>query len=484
MTRTLTTRAIPDQYLVLDIQSTGARPSRDRIIDLALTLIEDGQVRNQWHTLINPQQRVADRTIAPLGIANGDLDAAPDFASIAPLLETMLTGRVLLAHHARLQYAFLKQEFRRAGISFNARPICTLKLMRQLLPNQQDYSLNRLCSAFGIAVLQNSSATHNRDRLAELLIAIEREIPKEQLAAAYASQQRHRALPAAISKQDLDAIPDQPGVYRFYGDNDRLLYVGKSVTLRSRILSHFNQDHSDHREMRLAETVRRIEHELCLSDFSAQLLESEQIKTLSPAYNRRLRRMQTLWQVTLKPNERGYLEVSFVSAGLDQPDLIIQRYGLFRNRTQAQQRITRLIDEQGICRKTAGLEKGSKGTPCFGFQLHRCQGACCGKESPEEFNARLLAAMEKLRNQTWSWHGPVLIEEACDNAKDLHLVDQWVYYGKVRGQDMALERLIADKRPAFDLDSYRILLRFLMDEALMSANRLTIHPLGNKEIPQ
>ena len=76
----------------------------------------------------------------------------------------------------------------------------------------------------------------------------------------------------------------------------------------------------------------------------------------------------------------------------------------------------------------------------------------------------------------------MLVGESCDNAKDLHLVDQWVYYGKVSGQDKAQERLASSQRLAFDLDSYRILLRFLMDEALMSANRLTIHPLGNKEI--
>lgn len=477
-------RGLPDQYLVLDCQSNGARPNRDRIIDVALTLIEKGEVRNRWQTLINPQQRIPDRIREPLGITGPDLDAAPDFATIAPILKTMLDGRVLLSHHARLQYAFLKQHFRRAGITFNARPICTLKLMRQLLPDQRDYTLNHLCSLFGIADVQRSSATHNRDKLVELLAAVEREFPTTKLAAAYRSELNHRALPAAISKQDVDAIPDLPGVYRFYGENDRLLYVGKSVTLRSRILSHFNQDHSDHREMRLAATARRIEHELCVSDFSAQLLESAQIKALSPAYNRRLRRSQTLWQVALKPNERGYLGVSFVSAGLDQPDLITQRYGLFRNRPQAQQRITRLVDEQGICRKTAGLEKGGKGMPCFGFQLHRCQGACCGKEGPEDFNARLLAALEKLRNQTWPWQGPVLIEEVCDNAKDLHLVDQWVYYGTVRSQDKALERLASSQRPAFDLDSYRILLRFLSDETLMSTNRLTIRPLSKEEPTQ
>ncbi|WP_160115461.1 3'-5' exonuclease family protein [Marinobacterium lutimaris] len=478
------TTGFPDQYLVLDCQSTGPRPTRDRLIAVTLTLIEQSKVRNQWQTLINPQMRVADRSFAPLGIANGDLDAAPDFASIASLLETMLTGRVLLAHHARLQYAFLKQEFRRVGVRFNARPICTLKLLRQLLPGQQDYTLNHLCSLFGISASHYRDIAQNSDRLVQLLAALERELPAAQLESAYRSQLSHRALPAAISKQMLDAIPDLPGVYRFYGDNDRLLYIGKSVGLRSRILSHFNQDHSDHREMRLAETVQRIEHELCLSDFSAQLLESEQIKALSPAYNRRLRRTQTLWQIVLKPDANGYLGISFVSAGMDEPDLITQRYGLFRNRTQAQQRITRLIDEQGICRKTAWLEKGALGKPCFGFQLHRCRGACCGKESPKDFNARLLAAMDKLRNQTWPWQGPVLVEESGDARKDLHLIEQWVYYGKVRGQDKAHERLASDERPAFDLDSYRILLRFLSDETLMRTNRLRIQPLFKEDTPQ
>jgi excinuclease UvrABC nuclease subunit len=81
-------------------------------------------------------------------------------------------------------------------------------------------------------------------------------------------------------------LPSTPGVYRFYDANDRLLYVGKSVNLRTRVRSYFRRDggHS-YRTGRIKDEARRIEHTACGSELEALLVESQQIKRWLPPYN-------------------------------------------------------------------------------------------------------------------------------------------------------------------------------------------------------
>ncbi|MBR7551740.1 nucleotide excision repair endonuclease, partial [Mycobacterium tuberculosis] len=69
---------------------------------------------------------------------------------------------------------------------------------------------------------------------------------------------KHASLPAGLTETALDDVPHGPGIYLFYGDDDALLYVGKSVHLRQRIRAHFSGDHTSATEMRLARGGRRV----------------------------------------------------------------------------------------------------------------------------------------------------------------------------------------------------------------------------------
>ena len=79
-------------------------------------------------------------------------------------------------------------------------------------------------------------------------------------------------------------------MYRFYGLNALPLYVGKSVNLRARIAAHFSQDYRSANDLRLSAEITRIEIEETAGELGALLRESQLVKTLLPAYNKRLRR--------------------------------------------------------------------------------------------------------------------------------------------------------------------------------------------------
>ncbi len=93
----------------------------------------------------------------------------------------------------------------------------------------------------------------------------------------------------AFTRSDLDRIPERPGVYRFIGEGETLLYVGKSRDLRRRIGSYFRPLAADHqRRGRLLEAIRSLEWEAVPSELEALLIEAETIRLANPSFNQQL----------------------------------------------------------------------------------------------------------------------------------------------------------------------------------------------------
>lgn len=179
----------------------------------------------------------------------------------------------------------------------------------------------------------------------------------------------------------LEALPKHPGVYFFHGDSDTMpLYIGKSINIRSRVLSHLRTPD----EASMLRQSRRITWILTAGEIGALLLEAQLIKEQQPLFNKRLRRNRQLCSLRFdgdKPEVIYAKEVDFSS----QQGL----YGLFANRHAALQTLQSIADEHKLCYGLLGLESLSRGRACFRSALKRCAGACCGKESVEAHHQRL-----------------------------------------------------------------------------------------------
>ncbi len=77
---------------------------------------------------------------------------APKFYEIAKTLLELIAGNTFVAHNARFNYQFIKEEFARLGYNFNSKTLCTVKLAKQLLPGHTSYSLGKLCFDIGIEI--------------------------------------------------------------------------------------------------------------------------------------------------------------------------------------------------------------------------------------------------------------------------------------------------------------------------------------------
>ena len=245
----------------------------------------------------------------------------------------------------------------------------------------------------------------------------------------------------------VDGLPRAPGVYTFHGPGDGLpLYIGKSVDIRARVLSHLrNPD-----EATMLRQARRVSYERTAGEIGALLLESRLIKAQQPLYNQRLRRRRRLyaWRVA-----DGRLELvdstrrDFAHA----PSL----YGLSGGRRQAEQRLREIADTHRLCLALLGLERPVAGRRCFRAQIGRCAGACGGAEPRQAHDARLLEALQAQRIVAWPHAGAVALVERHGALRDLHVVRNWCHLGTVR--TLAAARALDTVDAGFDADSYRIL---------------------------
>jgi DNA polymerase-3 subunit epsilon len=116
----------------------------DRITEVGIITVVDGAVIEEWSTLVDPECSIPAEIQALTGITNAMVRDAPTFAEVVDEVRSRLEGAVFVAHNARFDYGFIKNEFRRLGESFTADVLCTVRLSRRLYPEYSRHGLDQL----------------------------------------------------------------------------------------------------------------------------------------------------------------------------------------------------------------------------------------------------------------------------------------------------------------------------------------------------
>lgn len=435
----------------VDLETTGATPTRDRITEIGIVEVaEDGTV-SEWSTLVNPETAIPGFIQSMTGITDAMVTNVPTFAELAAEVVERLRGRLFIAHNARFDYGFLKNEFKRIGIDFRATVACTVKLSRRLFPGHPKHGLDALIDRHGLSVSDRHRALGDARAIHQFWNLARKAHPEDRFAAVLKEITARPSLPSHLDPGIVDDLPEGSGVYLFHGDT-ALLYVGKAKNLRERILSHFAGDHSSAKEMSLAQQIRRIEWIETGGEIGALLKEASLIKQLQPTHNRQLRRNMELCAIRLVDQGAGLITPEIVYAR----DLDFGRqanlYGLFKSAKEAEGVLFDIANAHGLCHAILGLEKVKPGKPCFARQVKKCLGACVGGEPLVAHTLRLAQSLSKLKLKSWPFEGPAWFKER----EDVLVVDHWCYLGTAKSED-TLWDLLENGRPQFDRDTYRIL---------------------------
>lgn len=443
----------------LDLETTGSRPSSDAITEVGLRRVSPGGETLVWQRLLNPGCGIPEFIQQLTGIRPDMVNDAPYFEDIAEQLWEQLQGAVLVAHNVRFDYGFLRQAFKAVGKDYRPVMCCTVKLSRRLYPQHSRHSLDAICRRMDYERDVAHRAMADVDAMFAFVCQAVADHGLAEVNDCLSDQKKRPSLPPGLAKADLKRLPARPGVYRFYGEQSQLLYVGKSVDIRKRVGSHFSADHKSHKEMQMAQSVVRIEHEETAGELGALLLENRQIKSLSPIFNRRQRRYKSLWTLALEEGPEGFLQARLVDQPVDAWSQAQDLFGLYRNRSQAKKFVDEVFRSAQLCRKVSGLESGSG--PCFGRQIGQCSGACEGIETAQIYNVRLRVALQKQQIKAWPFPGSVVaIEVGKHGRRDCHLIRHWCHLASWPEQQWPdISEL--PMQGQFDIETYRILLKHL-----------------------
>lgn len=441
----------------LDLETTGATPIKDRITEIALVRFDHGVETARWQTLVNPEQSIPTFIQKLTGIDDDMVANAPKFADIADKLLAFLEGTVLSAHNVRFDHGFIKAEFKRLDITIRQKVLCTVKLSRLLYPAFHSHGLDAILKRHHLTTQARHRAMGDVETVLAFLATAELELGKSAIEKAAQQLMRGPTLPPHLDSLALQDMPDTPGVYLFYGENDLPLYIGKSIKIRTRVLSHFSRDHASAKEMRLNQAVKRVDWIDTAGELSALLLEAELIKEKQPLYNHQLRAERALCSWYLTPSNAEQPLLSLVRMDEIMPLHFSDLYGIYKSKRHAVEALRKIIDLHHLCPQSVGLEQGEG--PCFAFQLRRCKGVCAGHQKSEIYYLRLKQALIKHQIKPWPFKGKVAIREHNieNGLTQLHVFSDWTYQGYA-DDEASLHALQQQKPPfQFDLAIYQLL---------------------------
>ncbi len=453
-----------ESLAVVDLETTGMSALYGRIIEIGILRIENGTVTKTYSTLVNPDCYIHPTIEQLTGISSRDVAQAPSFASIARDVSKLLAGAVFVAHNARFDYGFLKAEFSRTGREFSPRCLCTMKLSRRLFPQHRHHDLSSLIERHGLSCPDRHRALGDAQAVYEFLRHVERKEDPGRLADAIREVMKEKRLPAQIDRETLAKLPDVPGVYMFFGRQNELLYVGKSKNIRGRVQGHFAGDDRTAKGLEMCRQVHRIETRTTAGELGALLLESRMIKELHPIYNRMSRSTRMVILARKSLTREGYLAVKLEKTDAIESEHASGILAVFKSQRQAEEFLRDAAREHRLCHRFIGLES-SRG-PCFGYQIHTCDGACVGEEPPLRYNLRVEAAFARRKVRTWPFPGAIMVEERTADGEggEAFVIDNWCLVGSGRYAEGAesFDRIAVQR---FDYDTYKILLRFVSDRA-------------------
>jgi DNA polymerase-3 subunit epsilon len=437
----------------VDIETTGGSYRNSRVLEVAAIRFENGEIVKEFSTLLDPGTRIPTVITSITGITERDIIGAPGFEEIADELLEVLDGAVFIAHNVRFDYSFLKQEFAMIGTTFLPRLLCTVRLSRYLYSEQKGHSLEKLIARHSIPVLERHRALEDARAILYFSQLAFDQHGSEKFSAALTHQLKTQSLPPHLDLNELEAIDNVPGIYIFKDETRQPLYVGKSVTLKKRVLSHFQS--TSPKEVKVSQQVHHVETIPTGSELAALLLESKLIKELKPLYNRMLRRV-SMYAMLIKKEQDGYSNLAVVSGTVDNETDLSTIYGVYSNRMKAKQAIVELTRTFQLCPKLMGIEKAK--AACFSYSLGRCKGACVGKEDAASYNSRFETALERSKLSQWPYDGSIVVP--VNEAGETVVINNWIVQ---RFNDENGDVLIIDAEPSFDLDEYKIIRRFIKE---------------------
>lgn len=164
----------PDQdYVIVDLETTGAETDRHRITEIAAVRVRSGKIVDEWTTLVNPGRSIPPFIAKLTGITNEMVSTAPKFEEVAESFREFFGDAIFVAHRAKFDHGFLKCAYERMGKDFDVPVVCSYVESRRHFPGLKKYGLAALCEHFAIPLDTHHRALCDARATAALFLKIQ-----------------------------------------------------------------------------------------------------------------------------------------------------------------------------------------------------------------------------------------------------------------------------------------------------------------------
>ena len=366
-------------YSILDIETTGGKYNEEGITEIAIYKFDGHEVVDQFSSLINPEREIQPFVVNLTGINSNMLRNAPKFYEVAKRIIEITEDTILVAHNAQFDYRILRTEFRRLGFDFSKETLCTVELAKDLIPEEESYSLGKLTRSLGIPVSDRHRAAGDAQATVKLFkMLLAKDLDKNIIKESIRLEPKYQMEPKLLDI--IDSLPSIIGVYYMHNSNGDIIYIGKSKNIRRRVNQHFTS--TNHKSKKIQLQVAAVTYEETGSELVALLKESEEIKRNKPFFNRALKQNIFSHGLYSFTDDNGYVNLKISNTNRKGTPIIT-----FSNMRSAKSFTTKLVDEHNLCQKLTGLHYTSSN--CFNYTIKQCLGACVDEELFEDYNKRV-----------------------------------------------------------------------------------------------
>jgi DNA polymerase-3 subunit epsilon len=366
-------------FCVVDLETTGAAVSQGSMItEIGAVKVRGGEILGEFQTLVNPHSEIPPFIAVLTGITNHMVASAPPIESALPAFLEFARGCVLVAHNAPFDVGFLKHNAATLGHPWPGFEVLdTARLARRVVTRDDapNCKLSSLAVAFGSTTTPNHRALSDARATVDVLHGLFERLGS---LGVYTIEELQtftsRVTSAQRRKRHLaEDLPHAPGVYLFRDDRDRVLYVGTSRDLRTRVRSYFTASETRSRMGEMVGLASRVEGIECATPLEAEVRELRLIAQHKPRYNRRSRFPEKVhW---LKLTNEVWPRLSLVRQVLDDD---ADYFGPFSSRKRAEKSLAALHETFPVRQCSGRLPLAPSRSACVLAEMDRCLAPCDG----------------------------------------------------------------------------------------------------------
>lgn len=385
-------------YCVIDVETTGSDPEKNRLIEIACVTMHGGEIVSTFSSMINPHQFIPYFIQKMTGITSEKVFTAPEALVVLPVIRDILLQKdaVFVAHNASFDYGFVQHSFARAGIDLPDVPkLCTLKLARRLLPPNIKKNVGSLAEYFNINVKNRHRALGDAEATAKSLsemldiVSANHSIYSFEDLLTFHNKPVRKFSPGKKTLERLqpyvDSLPSEPGVYYFKSGKGTVLYVGKAKSLKDRVKSYFSQESMKSKKIvDMLKQAHEIEYRETETELGALLLESNEIKRILPPFNIMEKRYQNLRFI--KIDTKQLFPKLEITDTIDNDNA--EYYGPFRSAYLIRTVIS-IIDKSFRLRKCDSVPKKNNSRACLYYHIDKCVSPCSSEDAVADYACEL-----------------------------------------------------------------------------------------------